>query len=56
MANELAEKWVRVILRCQGENFVILRWKPKAVSMVLFSKRKMAFYDTYRDVIDLKDG
>ena len=39
MANELPEKCVRAVLRHQGENFVKVRWKPQAVSMVLFSKR-----------------
>ena len=56
VTDELPEKWVKAVLRYQGKIFVKLRWKPKAVSMVLFSKGKMAFYDEYRDVINLKDG
>ena len=38
------------------KNFVELRWKHEAVSMVLFSKRNNGIYDAYRDVINLKDG
>ena len=38
------------------KNFVKLRWKPGAVSMVLFSKGRNGIHDVFMDGIDLKDG
>ena len=54
-ANELQEKWIRVVLRCWGEKFCQTKMETQSCEYGFIFKRNNGIYDAYRDVINLKD-